>query len=315
MGKKTSLLNSCEQSHRMAYVYSAYGLHICSEILLPELVPCKAPINVTIHFGEIHQPFSANSDHGNCLWATREEACFQWENVGRILIRNGCEIIVDAEPDVDPQELRLYILGVGLGVLLLQGSHWVFHASVMEIAGEAVAFIGESGWGKSTMAASLYKLGHRLVADDLLLLHLTPETPFIIPGFPQIKLWLETAVALDYSPKTLHQLAPNYEKFALRISDRFVTSPLPLKRIYLLDRGETLQSRIISPKEAMFELMPHWYGARFGPELLEASGIGSHFEQCATVANNIEVFRLECPDNLAAVTEIAKFVEEDVQHH
>ena len=44
------------------------------------------------------------------------------------------------------------------------------HATVVVVSGEAVAFLGESGYGKSSLAASFLDSGHQLLTDDLLIL-------------------------------------------------------------------------------------------------------------------------------------------------
>ena len=52
----------------------------------------------------------------------------------------------------------------------------------------AVAFLGDSGFGKSSLAAYLLSAGDRLVTDDLLLLQ-ESEGFLAYPGPPRIKLF------------------------------------------------------------------------------------------------------------------------------
>ena len=44
----------------------------------------------------------------------------------------------------------------------------ILHASAVEMAGRAVAFLGSSGVGKTTLAARIVVRGARLVTDDVL---------------------------------------------------------------------------------------------------------------------------------------------------
>jgi len=54
----------------------------------------------------------------------------------------------------------------------------VIHASASIVGDHVVAFVGESGAGKSSLAWELQKAGHRLVSDDVLPVRFDPE-PFV----------------------------------------------------------------------------------------------------------------------------------------
>ena len=59
-----------------------------------------------------------------------------------------------------------------------------------------VAFLGASGWGKSTLAAQLYACGHEFVADDVLAVRLAESRPAVVSGIPHLKLWPEAAITM-----------------------------------------------------------------------------------------------------------------------
>ena len=50
---------------------------------------------------------------------------------------------------------------------VLRGTH-VLHASAVALAGRAVAFMGRSGVGKTTLAGRIVAHGARLMTDDVL---------------------------------------------------------------------------------------------------------------------------------------------------
>jgi hypothetical protein len=105
-------------------------------------------------------------------------------------------MIVEPLPHVDEHVLRLYLLGPALGVLLQQRGLLVLHASAVAIGERVVAFVGESGWGKSTTAAALERRGHTVVADDVCALHLRgSEDPLVFPAIPRLKLDAAPALA------------------------------------------------------------------------------------------------------------------------
>ena len=187
------------------------------------------------------------------------------------------------------------------------------HASAVESEGSAVAFTGGSGWGKSTLAAVLHARGYGLVADDLTAIAVNAECPTVFPGFPQLKLWPEALVSLGEAPETLRRLHPLFEKRARLATQRFPHRVLPLRRVYVLAEGSTPAIEPLRPREAMLELMRHWYGSRFGDRLLQADGAAlSHFLQCTALANGVTVHRLRRPRSLRAVPDLASLVENDL---
>ena len=53
-----------------------------------------------------------------------------------------------------------------LGVALVRRGLGPLHASVVEVGGGAIGFLGDCTFGKSTLVASFSKRGYRLVTDD-----------------------------------------------------------------------------------------------------------------------------------------------------
>lgn len=296
------------------FSYLVYGLRINSELYLPELIPSEGKADVTIRLGNLDPPLlKATSTECYCH-TTAEEAYLFWEEGGTVLVRGGREIIVAPIPGVEEQVLRLYLLGAAFGILLHQRGLMVLHASAVAVNGSAIAFIGDSGWGKSTTAGALYARGHSVMTDDVTALDLnSTSSPTVLPGFPQLKLWPEAAETLGNAPETSHQLHPELEKRA-HITDRFSHTPLPLKCIYVLDDGPVLEIKPLQGQEALAALMRNWYCARFGPQLLQATGVLSHFLKCTDLVNRVTVCCLKRQNSLSALSDIAQLVEEHLDY-
>src|SRR5262245_28440463 len=157
--------------HRLPtmFAYTAYGLHIHSALELPELVAAARPASadLVISYGPIERrPTTGNYAQGD-TWGSSGEAYLFWEDAGAFLVRGGREIIVHPLPGVEERVTRLFLLGAALGVLLYQRELVVLHASAVALNGSAVAFLGESGAGKSTMAAAMHAYGYEIIADDI----------------------------------------------------------------------------------------------------------------------------------------------------
>jgi hypothetical protein len=228
--------------------------------------------------------------------------------VGTFVARGGTEIIVDPAPCVAAKVLRLHLLGPVLGALLRQRGFLVLHASAVSVAGEAVAFLGSHGWGKSTTAAALHALGHGVVADDIGAVALTPRGAVIVPGFPRLKLWPEVGRALGERPESLPRVHPEHEKREKRADCGFSPHPIPLRRIYVLAEADEHRAEWLRPPEALLQLLRHSYGA----QTLRAVRPGSHFLQCASVARDVPVRRLAFARSLTGLAPLARFIEEDL---
>ena len=299
------------------HYYSAYGLGIRSALLLPELTSGVASKTesgeVSIRFGQVGSPPAQLDPAGFGFWAAGDEACHFLETVGAFLVRGGREIVVDPAPGVEERLLRLSLLGPAFALLLHQRGFLVMHASVVAHGDTAVAILGKSGWGKSTIAGALYAKGYDLVADDVAAVQMDQEGASVLPGFPQVKLWPEAAALLGEVPERLPLLHPNFDKRAWRTSRGFSLGPRRLKRIYVLATGPASAIAPLKPREACFELLGHWYGHRFGEGLLHGDSAALHLRQCTQLASRVSTHRLYRSGGAAALLRLADRVDEDLR--
>lgn len=294
------------------YTYYSYGLTIQSEWALPELEPCspRRP-DVLIGPGHVLLPPDDEGNEGVFSYSPAE-ALLAWPGVGTFLVRGGQEIVVDAEAELEEPLLRLFLLGAVLGALLHQRGFLVLHASAALVNGGAVAFMGDKGWGKSTTAAALVRRRHPLLADDLVALR--PDecgTMHVLPGFSQLKLWPEAAVAaLEDDPEQLSRVQSGTEKRARRLDGALHAHPVPLRRLYLLGSGECIGAEVLDPRSAFCELLRHTFVAH----LLGPTGTGPrHLAQCAQLLRQVSVYTLRRPRDLQALAELAQYIEADLR--
>jgi hypothetical protein len=182
----------------------------------------------------------------------------------------------------------------------------VLHASSIEVDGQAVAFVGYSGVGKSSLAASLYTCGHGFVADDVTAVDLGSPVPMAIPGFPRLKIDATVASSLGYDADSLTDLHPMEVKRGLGLHDRFAERPLPLSLIYLLG-GSGAASDCLQSHEVLLELVRHSF-----PTRLRKSGGASHLRQCASLARQVPVLRLPRPASRPKPSELAHRIRTDL---
>jgi len=209
--------------------------------------------------------------------------------------------------------LRLSLLGPVLALILHQRGLLVIHASVVARGDGAIAFLGKSGWGKSTIAAALHAKGYDLVTDDVAAIQIDQAEPSVLPGFPQVKLWPQAATLLGEIPERLPLLHPNFDKRGWRAERGFSLAPRRLERIYALAAGPAPAIERLEPREACFELLGHWYGHRFGGGLLQDGSAALHLRQCAALAGQVSMHRLVRSGGSTTLLHLADLVDEDLR--
>ena len=194
----------------------------------------------------------------------------------------------------DATSRHLYLNQV-LPLVLGRLGKMVFHASAVEIAGSAVAFVAESSRGKSTLAASFAVTGSPMLTDESLVVDERDSAYWVAPGHPSVRLWddseqaliapgVETAPELPFTSKQRFLAAPG-----LRFSD----SSAPLRRVYFLGDGSALTVKFeqMDAVDVMLELLK-------ASSLLNVDDkrrLASHFDEVARLARRPLHYRLDFP--------------------
>lgn len=212
---------------------------------------------------------------------------------------------------------QAFLLSQALSFALLKQGFETLHATVIELAGEAIAFVGDCGYGKSTLAAAFLHSGARLLTDDLLVLEIhNSAQPLVLahPGFPRIKLFPDSAKALTKCWNAGKPLMPGSDKLVFPLSERaHASGPRPLKAIYVLAtpvRGKPRRHvtiRRLSQQRACLALIAN----TFNPVMTEPSRLARQFEWATKLATAIPVKSLSYPRNLAKIGQVVDAICED----
>jgi hypothetical protein len=143
-----------------------------TELLLPELpqaVPAPGERPVQIRLGKAPAALRAPRATAQSYEANDTEFLLRLPDVATFYARDGVEIVVDRAEGVAELDVRSYLMGSLFAVLCHQRGLLPLHGSAVETPRGAVAFLGASGAGKSSIAAFLSRRGHRILADDICL--------------------------------------------------------------------------------------------------------------------------------------------------
>ncbi len=166
--------------------YSLYGLRIQSELPLTAPVADESDeVNLIIRRGEGLPAAAtappgeiwAKADFGNGFGVQLTKLKSGWSlfypQTGEVRLSNDLRsATAHALPGKDAI-LPLLLIGSVPAWWLSLGGEAILHASAVAVGDEAVAFIGASGMGKSTLATLLCSAGASLITDDVL--RLRPE--------------------------------------------------------------------------------------------------------------------------------------------
>jgi hypothetical protein len=132
---------------------------------------------------------------------------FRSDSTGFVLCWNGLTVLhiepnqqlltrlpgsAQAAPDLTTQ------LRWAVPHLLLMQHQFVLHAAAVQDGTAVLAFCGPSGLGKTTLAQHLAAQGMRLVAEDLVVVSLTPQgvPEVVLNGEPAIRAWVSDQCAV-----------------------------------------------------------------------------------------------------------------------
>ena len=198
-------------------------------------------------------------------------------------------------PDTPVAVTQHLYLNQVLPLALSKQGKLVFHASAVEFADGAIAFIAESGRGKSTLAASFAIDGFRFLTDDGLVVEPSAQGHVALPSHPSIRLSEDSESALIV-PGTMSAPALHFtskSRFLAGGHLKFCDQPRPLRRVYFLGDGsaDAVEFKRLTGSEAMVEWVKH----SFLLDVEERQRLVIHFKQVARLANRPIHYHLDYP--------------------
>jgi hypothetical protein len=293
------------------YQYKVYGLSIGSELELPELIPDQnGKVDVTISSGKVPEHLPEVRSSGILFEAGSNDFLFKFQGIGRFRVQNGSRITVQAEKNALSEEIRLVLLGSSTGALLHQRGMLAIHGSAISDGKQTTILTGQSGVGKSTLAAGLLELGYSVIADDISVIAQKGEQDFVVErGIPHLKLWKDILVHLNKADG-LSKVRPQLEKFWLpipapqegtpRLSKVVILSPSNLKDFNYLE---------ILGRDKFHQLRNNTYRLQFIDKMNQTE---VHFRNLSQVINSIQMFHVYRPHELINILDFGEYISETI---
>lgn len=279
-------------------IYSIFNFFLESQVPLPELVEVDCRPDVTLKLSTLE------------YFSPRQESVSSFQgkikNLLRFRVQEGNEISIAPYKSANLNQLQSAIYGPIFSILLRQRGFLVLHGSCVVIDDCAIAFLGSSQDGKSTLAEAFYQNSFPVLTDDVLAIYFNSAYPHVVPSIPRIKLWPDSALACGHQLDQLPTIYPDsYKRYH---STHNMSRDVPLAGIYILSQGPQFRIAPLKARQGFLNLVKH----SRGKVLQDPNFREQHFEQCIHLLKTVPMYALSRP---LALSRLWHDVDSIQKHH
>lgn len=215
-----------------------------------------------------------------------------------------------ASPDMSAVAKSLFhnaiepLLGNFTGGLFLHGS------AVSLATGGAIAFLGDSRRGKTTLAGAFAKAGHPFLTEDTVALKPADGHYLVAPTRPVLRLFPDSANHLLGQDEAVDEDAG---KSVLDASGKlpFADAAQALRAIYILGPGSSEQVAItaLPMPAALAELMRHG----FILDVEDKVRLRGHFQRVSDLVTTVTCYTLDFPRDYAQLGQVVESIHTHAQ--
>ncbi len=225
---------------------------------------------------------------------------------------DGTEVIAHPVKGTDEPTLEHLYVNQLVPLALSRQGRPAFHASVVTVPGGAVAFLGKTGMGKSTLAASFALNEAKFLTDDALLIEETADSCLAMPSHASLRLWEDSVEALIHDGHPQADAISFSSKARLLAGDALAYSDKPqtLLAAFVLERNDAPAAAIRALTG--LERNMAWVGNSFLLDIEDRELLARHFEWTGRIADRVPTFALDYPRDYAILPDVRRAVERQV---
>lgn len=240
---------------------------------------------------------------------------FVWPGLfDSVLSADGRDVAVAPLSEESDAAFATHLFGHVLSFVLLKHGIEPLHATVLVAPDGAVGILGDSGYGKSTLAAGLAASGLQLLTDDLLVVLEAGGEMMAQPGLPRLKLWPDAAA--EFRPDAPSEpLAPGATKRIYPLGlDEWTGEPQPMRVVYVLRRPVLKQNtsrvtiRKIAPSKAFVEVTRN----TFNSAVDDPSRLRGHFDFASDLVTRVAFRSLTYPAGFEHMPKVIERLTRDM---
>ena len=228
--------------------------------------------------------------------------------------RSGEKVVGIPVAGTDENTLEHLYLNQAMPLACSRQGRPTFHASVVTVRGGCIAFLGGTGMGKSTLAASFALNGAAFLTDDALLLEESDDVVLASPSHASVRLWDDSANALvrDGRKQTASYISYSEKARLLAGGDlKFVNDSLPLLAAYHLIFNETDNIEINAL--AGSERHMAWIENSFLLDIEDPALLTQHFDWTHRIADRVPTFSLDYPRDYGMLDRVRQEISKHVE--
>ena len=291
---------------RGKFSYRLFGFRVLSDINLPELGPPGSDqdstnMDVSIELGAVATSLDDGVRVHGYFEFNKTECLVDIEGIARLEISGGKRIVVEPVQGAAENDIRAYLFGTGMAVLLHQRKCLPLHISAVQSPAGVIAFTGESGAGKSTLAGLIHKKsGWPMLCDDLAVATQSETRPILHGGMLRLKLWSDAIERLSATADMKTRDTTREDKYHLISPKMFVNGPLPMTALLMIGESNDISIRPINGAAAFSSIMNTIYR----PELVNIfNDRATIMKYCAKIADQIDVYAFARPWGFSTIDE------------
>jgi hypothetical protein len=323
-------LPNLSSSQTEVYDYALYGLRIRSHIKLTlDDVPVEGSADVELlagvpeRFAEVASEITL--DHTDWIhvhqlgdgWTyLRYDELFEF-----LVAPLGDFILYQFLGPVPLEAFQTYALGRVFSFALVKMGYEPLHAATIVIKGKAVAFLGASTFGKSSLAACFIAAGYPLLTDDTLRFEERDGSYMAFPGPPRLRLLpkiarlylgdISTGVVMNptekdtKAPKLVFRLSPS-QSFSIIAPLGAIYAVTPPRKVF---RKQRIAIGSLSPLQALMNVLSFTHN----DQISSGDRLSRQFESARRLIESVPMRSLAYPRILASLNEVKDAVLEDFE--
>jgi DNA polymerase III delta prime subunit len=215
-------------------------------------------------------------------------------------------------------DLLHHLVNMVLPMAASMENRMIFHGSAVAIASKAYIFIGESGVGKSTLAASLSREHGKLICDDCFSITRTDGKWLVYPSYQSLRLWPDSVVgAMNLSPNAGTAVNSHHKKRDIPAREFLQTNStgeaIELGKIYYLPSSgdflfESTSIDALNPTKAFSVLL----GGQFRIAKRSPEATKNEFNMISDMLRTVSVLELKHPRFFDQLDSVCKLISENV---
>ncbi len=225
---------------------------------------------------------------------------------------DGTEVVAHPALDTDRGTIEHLYINQLVPLAMSRQGRPAYHASVVTVAGGAVAFLGNTGAGKSTLAASFALRDSAFLTDDALLIEEADVGCTVMPSHPSLRLWDDSVEALVDANSPQADPISYSTKTRLLAGDALSYSEAsqPLRAAFVLS-GEDAPAIRVSALSGLDRYMA-WIGNSFLLDIEDPELLARHFEWTHRISGTVPTFSLDYPRDYGILPDVHDAIRQQV---